>query len=78
MPRRRATTCWIFCARRGERDWRCVRIVHGKGLRSRPGGPVLKGLADLVLRRHGDVLAFASARPSQGGTGAVVVLLKPR
>jgi len=56
--------------------WRCVRIVHGKGLRSRPGGPVLKGLTDRVLRRHGNVLAFASARPAQGGTGAVLVLLR--
>ncbi len=56
--------------------WRCVRIVHGKGLRSRPGGPVLKGLTDRMLRRRDDILAFASARPSQGGTGAVIVLLK--
>ncbi|MDA3913271.1 Smr/MutS family protein [Oleiagrimonas sp.] len=56
--------------------WRCVRIVHGKGLRSRPGGPVLKGLADRLLRRRSDVLAFASARPAQGGTGAVIVLLR--
>lgn len=56
--------------------WRCIRIVHGKGLRSRPGGPVLKGLTDRLLRRRSDVLAFASARPAQGGTGAVVVLLR--
>ena len=56
--------------------WRCVRIVHGKGLRSRPGGPVLKGLTVRILRRRSDVLAFASARPAQGGTGAVVVLLR--
>jgi len=56
--------------------WHCIRIVHGKGLRSRPGGPVLKGLTDRILRRRSDVLAFASARPAQGGTGAVVVLLR--
>ncbi len=55
---------------------RCVRIVHGKGLRSRAAGPVLKGLTDRMLRRRDDVIAFASARPMQGGTGAVVVLLK--
>jgi DNA-nicking Smr family endonuclease len=55
---------------------RCVRIVHGKGLRSRAAGPVLKGLTDRMLRRRDDVIAFASARPAQGGTGAVVVLLK--
>lgn len=59
------------------RRWRCVRIVHGKGLRSRAAGPVLKALTDRMLRRRDDVVAFASARPMQGGTGAVVVLLKP-
>ena len=53
----------------------CVRIVHGKGLRSQARGPVLKQLTDTLLRRRADVLAFASARPAQGGTGAVLVLL---
>src|SRR5512141_3490983 len=38
----------------------CVKIIHGKGLRSRAPGPVLKGLVDALLRRRGDVLAFAS------------------
>ena len=55
---------------------RCVRIVHGKGLRSKATGPVLKTLTDRMLRRRDDVVAFASARPAQGGTGAVIVLLK--
>ena len=54
----------------------CVRIVHGKGLRSKAQGPVLKQLTDSMLRRRADVLAFASARPAQGGTGAVIVLLQ--
>lgn len=57
-------------------DELCVRIVHGKGLRSKAQGPVLKQLTDTLLRRRADVLAFASARPAQGGTGAVVVLLQ--
>ncbi len=56
-------------------DELCVRIVHGKGLRSKAQGPVLKQLTDTLLRRRADVLAFASARPAQGGTGAVLVLL---
>ncbi|MBD8873506.1 Smr/MutS family protein [Rhodanobacter sp. DHB23] len=54
----------------------CVRIIHGKGLRSKAAGPVLKTLTDRLLRRRDDVVAFASARPAQGGTGAVVVLLR--
>lgn len=54
----------------------CVRVVHGKGLRSRQQGPVLKGLLDHWLRQRDDVLAFCSARPADGGTGAVYVLLR--
>ena len=57
------------------RDWRCVRIVHGKGLRSGHRGPVLKGLVAALLRRLGPVLAFVSARAVDGGTGAIYVLL---
>ena len=53
----------------------CVRIIHGKGLRSRGDGPVLKRMTATLLSRRKDVLAYASARPAQGGTGAVIVLL---
>jgi DNA-nicking Smr family endonuclease len=55
---------------------RCVRIIHGKGYRSGARGPVLKSAVDLWLRRHLDVMAFTSARPIDGGTGAVYVLLR--
>lgn len=55
----------------------CVRIVHGKGLHA-DGAPALKNLVDRLLRRRADVLAFHSAPPAQGGTGAVLVLLRPR
>ncbi len=54
----------------------CVRIVHGKGLRSASRGPVVKRMTEQLLRRRDDVLAFASALPVQGGTGAVLVLLR--
>ena len=54
----------------------CVKIIHGKGLRSRAEGPVLKRMVDGMLRQRGDVLAFASAKPAEGGTGAVIVLLQ--
>ena len=69
-------TIITFLAEARRDGFRCVRIVHGKGLRSRASGPVLKRLTDRMLRRRDDVIAFASARPAQGGTGAVVVLLK--
>ena len=54
----------------------CVRVVHGKGLGSGHGGPVLKRKVDQWLRRWEPVLAFVSARPVDGGTGAAYVLLK--
>jgi DNA-nicking Smr family endonuclease len=54
----------------------CVRIIHGKGLRSGSRGPVLKNTVNTLLRRADPVLAFASARPAGGGTGATLVLLQ--
>ena len=59
-------------------DAACVRVVHGKGTGSGTGVPVLKNLVDRVLRQRADVLAFHSAPPAQGGTGAVLVLLSAR
>jgi DNA-nicking Smr family endonuclease len=53
----------------------CVRIVHGKGRNSEERLPVLKNLVDRVLRQRADVLAFHSPPATQGGTGAVLVLL---
>lgn len=55
----------------------CLRIVHGKGRRSgSERGPVLKNLVNGYLRRRKDVIAFASAPPKEGGTGAVHLLLR--
>lgn len=58
-----------------ESQARCVRIIHGKGLRSGTRGPVLKSAVSGLLRRTGAVLAYVSARPVDGGTGALYVLL---
>ncbi|HLA74979.1 MAG TPA: Smr/MutS family protein [Gammaproteobacteria bacterium] len=57
---------------------RCVRIIHGKGYGSRHKQPVLKNKVNSWLQQRDDVLAFCSARPADGGTGAVYVLLKRR
>jgi len=65
-----------FLARCQDQDLRCVRIIHGKGNGSPNSGPVIKSLLDSWLRRRRDVLAFCSARPVDGGTGAVYVLLR--
>ena len=55
--------------------WRCVRVVHGKGLGSPGKTPVLKGRVQSWLIQKNQVLAFVQARPAQGGAGALVVLL---
>lgn len=57
-------------------DRRCVRIIHGKGKSSEGKLPVLKGKVNAWLQQWDQVLAFCSARPNDGGTGAVYVLLK--
>jgi DNA-nicking Smr family endonuclease len=54
----------------------CVRIIHGKGLRSGSRGPVVKSAVDAVLRQTAAVAAYVSAGHGAGGTGAVMVLLR--
>lgn len=58
---------------------RCVLVVHGRGLHSKDHIPVLKESVQLWLSRGRigqQVLAFTSARPHDGGVGAVYVLLR--
>ncbi len=64
-----------FLAAATYRRLRCVRIIHGKGRGSGPRGPVLKKSVNLWLRKHDAVIAFCSAKPAHGGTGAIYVLL---
>lgn len=61
------------CKKRGIR---CVRIIHGKGLGSRNREPVLKNKLRNWLIQRDEVIAYAQARQADGGSGAVVVLLK--
>ncbi len=58
------------------RGRRCVRIVHGKGFGSRSGLPIMKAHVDRWLRARSEVLAFCTATPPDGGTGALYVLLR--
>lgn len=51
-----------------------VKIVHGKGLQN--GQPLIKTCVNGWLRQIPEVLAFVSALPRDGGTGAAYVLLK--
>lgn len=54
---------------------RCVRIIHGKGLGSLKE-PILKPKVVGWLQQRQEVLAFCSAPPTDGGTGALYVLLR--
>ncbi len=57
---------------------RCVRIVHGKGHRSPNREPVLKKKVAAWLRHRDEVLAYCQALPADGGSGALLVLLKAK
>jgi DNA-nicking Smr family endonuclease len=59
-----------------QRGYRCVRIVHGKGLTSPNKEPVLKGKVRRWLSHWDDVLAYCEAPRHAGGGGAVLVLLR--
>ena len=60
------------CTRRGVR---CVRVIHGKGLGSKNREPVLKIKVKQWLAQREEVLAYCQARPVDGGSDALVVLL---
>lgn len=66
----------LFLHEAKQRRIACVLLVHGKGLRSGANGPVLKNMLDRDLRRRQDVIGFTSAPLGQGGTGALLLLLK--
>jgi len=65
-----------FLASARTRGWRCVRVVHGKGLTSPGREPVLKGKTRTWLAQWDQVLAYCEAPRHSGGSGAVIVLLK--
>jgi DNA-nicking Smr family endonuclease len=65
-----------FLRQAGRRQLRCVRIIHGKGLGSARQEPVLKSMVHSWLVQKDEVIAFCVARPSEGGDGALMVLLK--
>ncbi|NJD57405.1 MAG: hypothetical protein FIA94_13520 [Nitrospirae bacterium] len=65
-----------FLAEARRRGFRCVKIVHGRGLRS-PNGPVLKHAVTALLssRYRKRIIGFSTARSNDGGLGALYVLL---
>ena len=66
-----------YLRKSGKRGVRCVRIIHGVGYGSSGGEPVLRGMVHSWLVQTADVVAFCAANRSDGGHGALIVLLRP-
>ncbi|MFN3988554.1 MAG: Smr/MutS family protein [Rhodocyclaceae bacterium] len=59
-----------------QRGRRCVRVIHGKGLGSPGRESILKQLSRGWLAQREEILAFCQAQGHQGGSGALLVLLR--
>ena len=65
-----------FLMRAARRKLRCVCIIHGKGLGSAGGEPVLRSMVHSWLEQKDDVIAFCAANVDGRNHGALIVLLK--
>lgn len=65
-----------FLRNADKRGLRCVRVIHGKGLGSINKEPVLKSKVRNWLAQKDEVIAFCQAKAADGGSGALIVLLK--
>jgi DNA-nicking Smr family endonuclease len=65
-----------FLRRSSMRNHRCVCVIHGRGFGSRGQEPVLKSMVHSWLVQKEEVVAFCQARSSEGGEGALMVLLR--
>jgi len=65
-----------FLDRACARGLRCVLLIHGKGLGSADGAPVLKGRMRAWLTHQDAVAAYCEAPPGLGGSGALLILLR--
>ncbi len=70
-------TLMTYLAACVKREQRCIRVIHGKGLGSVNREPVLKGKVLKWLTQRDEIIAFCQAGPSDGGSGALMVLLRP-
>jgi DNA-nicking Smr family endonuclease len=60
-----------------KKGYRCIKIIHGRGLRSVKGPVLKKALTTWLLGRYRKkIIAFVTARQCDGGLGALYVLLR--
>jgi len=65
-----------FLAHSLQQGRRCVRVIHGKGLGSPGRISILKQLSRGWLAQREEILAFCQAGPHDGGSGALLVLMR--
>ena len=65
-----------FLHKAGKRKLRCVCVIHGKGLGSAGGEPVLRSMVHSWLEQKDEVIAFCAANVDGRSHGALIVLLK--
>lgn len=65
-----------FLAASLQQGRRCIRVIHGKGLGSPGKVSILKQLSRGWLAQREEILAFCQAGPHDGGSGALLVLMR--
>nr|WP_175041632.1 Smr/MutS family protein [Duganella vulcania] len=65
-----------FLRKSAMRNYRCVCVIHGRGFGSKGQEPVLRSMVHSWLVQKEEVVAFCQARSSEGGEGALIVLLR--
>jgi DNA-nicking Smr family endonuclease len=65
-----------FLRHAGKRRFRCVCVIHGKGLGSAGGEPVLRSMVHSWLEQKDEVIAFCAANVDGRNHGALIVLLR--
>jgi len=75
LPEARAET-QQFLTNAYRKHYQWIMIIHGKGLSGHHDYPIIKNYVNHWLQQLPWVLAFVSAPPNKGGSGAVYVLLK--
>lgn len=68
----------LFIENCHKKNIKCVILIHGKGTLGQYDKPVLKNIINRHLRNMKNVIAFHSAKPKHGGSGAIYILIRSR
>ncbi len=65
-----------FLSEAKEYGYQCILTIYGKGFHSTDGKGVVRPTIIFWMKKHPEILAFCSAQPRHGGTGAAYILLR--